>query len=196
LLLTSLKDAAMRYSAFVALLVVSSMAVACASESISTVVTPIDVPDTNTVAYPAPLTGYPGPGATGPGLPTTPEIPPEAPLPVDGLASVSGVLFSYTIERALPGTQLYLTRAVGEDQTRVPPLITGPELDRGDILGQTNKVGQFLFENIPPANYYMFIWTPSTYTPAQISRDDITPQLIRLAANQRFAMGVVYVAWP
>jgi hypothetical protein len=96
----------------------------------------------------------------------------------------------------LPGTQLYLTRAVGPEKRDVPGIITGPEPTIGDIVGLTNEKGQFFFVDVPPGNYYLFIWTPGGYTHAQVSREDMTPQLIVLKPNDRLAMGIVYLPWP
>lgn len=148
----------------------------------------------------SPLTSNPYPGPQG--LPLVNQTlmqtlvaPIGAPQPGPGKASISGVLYSYTMSRVLPGTMFYLTRAVGNDNRTMPTWLIGPEVEKGDIRGWTDVNGQFALNNIPPGNYYLIIWAPYDWIPAENSSDDPTPRLIELGENQREPLGVVYVPW-
>jgi hypothetical protein len=100
------------------------------------------------------------------------------------------------VSRVLAGTFFYLTRGVGEGQRTIPQLLIGPNDDRGDIRGQTDSKGQFALSDIPPGNYFLIVWAPYNWIPAENSPTDQTPRLIQLAPNQREALGVVIVPWP
>ena len=124
------------------------------------------------------------------------EVPSDAPSPPSGQASLTGVLYSYTISSAVPGTIFYLTRAIGDDNRTMSPLLTGPNDEIGDIRGMTDAKGQFSLNGIPPGNYYLVVWAPYNWAPGENSSADHTPRLIELAADQRQPLGTVYVSWP
>ncbi|MBL8057062.1 MAG: hypothetical protein JNK29_10215 [Anaerolineales bacterium] len=140
--------------------------------------------------------GYPGPSLPVTELPTTAEPPTTAPEPTAGQASMAGVLFSYRINRALPGTQVFITRAVGPEQRSLPGLITGPEPSIGDLYTFSDDKGQFAFNNVAPGNYFMFVEAPLAWVPAQLDPNNAEPQLIELKADERRLLGVLTVAWP
>lgn len=153
--------------------------------------------------YPAPAAasntqdqGYPGASLPVTQLPTTAEPPTSAPQPNAGQASLAGALFSIRINRALPGTMLYITRGVGPDHRAVPGLITGPEAASGDLSVTTDAKGQFAINNIAPGTYYMFVSAPLAWVPGQLVADNYDPQPIELKADERRLLGVIYAAWP
>lgn len=141
---------------------------------------------------------YPGSQGTVPGLTlqASPEPPKDAPLPQPGKASISGVLYSFTLPHVLGNTLFYLTSAVGTDRRQMPNLLIGPEDKKGDIRGYTNARGQFALDNIPSGNYYLIVGVPYNWIPAVISGEDETPQLIELYPSQRKPLGIVLVPWP
>lgn len=89
----------------------------------------------------------------------------------------------------------YLTPAVGEDHRQMPIWLIGPEEQKGDIRGYTNSRGQFALDNIPPGNYYMIVWAPYDWVPAETSEMDNSPLLVELGANQKKPLGIIYLAW-
>jgi len=122
--------------------------------------------------------------------------PSDAPPPEPGKASISGTLYSYTIERLLPETVFYLTAAVGEDSRSMPPILVGPIDEQGDIRGITDLNGQFAINDIPPGNYFLIAWAPYNWAPAEISDVEQRARLIELEVSQREALGILYLSWP
>lgn len=157
---------------------------------------------TTSTTYPAPVivpsVPYPVSQGTFPALtpPAPPDPPKDAPPPQPGKASISGVLYSFTLPHILGNTLFYLTPAVGADRRQTPNLLIGPEDKKGDVRGYSNAQGQFALDNIPPGNYYLVIGVPYNWIPAGTSEVDETPQLIELSANQRKPLGIVFVPWP
>jgi hypothetical protein len=120
-----------------------------------------------------------------------------APLPSQNKAALSGRFYSYTSEQEIPQTLFYLTPAVGPDKMQMPALLTGPEVSAGDIQGQTDQLGQFTLNDIPPGNYYLIVWAPPySWSEAQMGPVDPSPRLISLSPNQSLPLGIVYVSWP
>jgi hypothetical protein len=124
-------------------------------------------------------------------------LPPEnAPPPPFGKASLSGLLFSTSIDTLIPDTLLYLTPAMGEHADQMPPLLAGPIASRGDIASRSLADGSFEMESIPPGNYYLIVSSSINWCEAVISGTDQRPLLISLSKEQRRALGVVAVIWP
>jgi len=126
----------------------------------------------------------------------TPMPPADAPPPEEGLASLSGALYSYTIHAVIAETMFYLTPAGGENRDSLPPFIAGPREENGDITGRSDPYGNFAFDDIPPGSYFLIVFAPYNWCPAERSPGDGAALLIRLAAGDRLALGVVYVSWP
>ncbi len=159
-------------------------------------------------AYPGPssLSAYPGPNSLAPypapqelpGIDGTaiPIWPTNPPPPESGKASISGTVFSYTINRLVPGTLFYLTPAAGSDHRSVPAIIIGPDEGKGDIRGTTDGKGQFVLNKVPPGNYYLVLWAPYDWVLAENSKEDNSPRLFELAANEKQQLGMVYAPWP
>jgi hypothetical protein len=127
------------------------------------------------------------------------EVPPspaDAPQPESGKASISGTLFSYTTLSTLPDLQYFLTPAQGDKKDTPPPFSTGPNVEKGDIVGQSDEQGQFTLANVPPGNYFMIIWSPVGWPIAVESPTSETSRLIELKADQKNPLGVVYFSWP
>jgi hypothetical protein len=185
--------------------------------------TQTSTPQASTPAYPLPSSGtqqaidaYPGYPTvmveTGgsypvPGEDTVPtlvrykvgEVPPtpsDAPQPEKGKASISGTLFSFTSLQVLPQVLFYLTPAQGENHDTPPVLVTGPQPEKGDISANSDANGQFQLNNIPPGNYFMFVWSAYNWPMAEVSPTETNPRLITLTADQKAVLGVVYFSWP
>jgi hypothetical protein len=158
----------------------------------------------NNSAYPIhvaptlpPLTGdaYPSSSAS-PVL--TPEIPTEALVPELGKGSISGVLYSYGgVPGVLRGTIFYLLPAIGDDNRQIPPIISGPDIARGDRIAQTtDDKGQFFLNDIAPGNYFIVVWAPNNWIPAEVSQTEQMPRLVEVTEGRHNALGVLYLVWP
>jgi hypothetical protein len=125
-----------------------------------------------------------------------PPAPVDAPQPEKGKASISGTLFSFTSQQLLPQTLYYLTPAQGDNNNTPPAFATGPQPEKGDISATSDEKGQFQLNNIPPGNYFLFVWSAYNWPLAVVSATDSAPRLIELKADQKTLLGVVYVSWP
>jgi hypothetical protein len=147
---------------------------------------------------PYPASGeYFGPVATDEAKTLLTPMPPlDAPAPDPGMASLSGALYSYTIQKVIAETMFYLTPAGGENRDALPPFLAGPDPARGDITSHSDVYGNFTFTDLPPGSYFLIVSAPYNWCPAETSPDDPSALLIRLRAGDRLALGVVYVSWP
>lgn len=151
---------------------------------------------------PQPKTGTVSPLSANPPSPLStpqsekPAAPAEAPLPIAGKASISGLLLSSRSGTVIPDTMFYLTPAVGPDKRSMPSILIGPEESQGDIRGKSDASGTFTLNGIPPGNYFLIVWSPYNWPEADISATDPTPRLIELKAQQAEPLGAVYAGWP
>lgn len=121
----------------------------------------------------------------------------KAPIPKDGMASLSGLLYSPAINRIIPGTQFYLTPAIEDNgQLYIPSMFVGPQVEKGDVLGFSNEKGQIVLDNVPPGNYYMAVWTVYNWPLAFGAQEDNLPLLITVKAGEQRDLGLLYVEWP
>lgn len=154
--------------------------------------------------------GYPVPEQTAPtdvdypapsSLPTLgvgelPKPPAETLIPEQGKAALTGVLYSYTINAVIPGTQIYLTPAIGDNSDQVPLALVGPQDSRGDIVAATDENGYILMNNLTPGNYFMIVWAPLNYSIVETAEMMQKPLLIELKADETLELGVTYLSWP
>ena len=127
---------------------------------------------------------------------STPVPPVDAPQPEAGKASLSGIIFSHTIGRVLPKTNLYLTHGFGPEDKDFPPALIGPLESKGDIQATTDENGIFTLNSVLPGNYYLVVEAPYNWSVMQVSDLDSKPRLLKLMADQSYALGVVFVSWP
>lgn len=157
--------------------------------------------DTSTIAtkssggYPRPNNDpYPFPSSRP--LPArTPIAPVDAPTPISGKASVSGILYSVRISFVIPDTQYFLKR-VPADSNNASPLFGGPDETAGDILARSDAQAYVRLNNLSPGDYHLAVWYAYTWIPAIASRTDSNPLVIHLEPNQRAVLGVIHVPWP
>jgi hypothetical protein len=117
--------------------------------------------------------------------------------PQAGMASVSGVLFSYGTNAIVPGTQFYLTPADEVDGQLTPPAIfLGPIEEQGDVLGFTTDTGEIRLDNVPPGNYYLLVWTVYDFLLGFTSRAANELVLVQVEPGDQVDLDVVYVNWP
>jgi hypothetical protein len=124
------------------------------------------------------------------------EPPEDALEPAHGTASISGLVYSYTVNRVIPKTLYYLTPAVGENDDIIPALLIGPEEDNGDIKSETNRLGQIYLKDVPPGNYYIVVWAPYNWSIVENSPTEQVPRLIKLKEGDRQVLGNLFVSWP
>jgi hypothetical protein len=118
----------------------------------------------------------------------------EAPPPKAGKAAICGVLRStYMDPPNIPKTAFFFMRA---KETGLPAILTGPNVERGDIQGVSDERGEISLDDIPPGNYYIVVWAPYTWVLAVQSPEDLTPRLVVLEADKRYMLGIIYVPWP
>ncbi len=174
-------------------LVIAILALICASCAVPP--PPQPVPTTSPTRQVSPLRQE-SPLAPVSSVPL-PDTPLDAPSPLPGKASISGVIYSYTIFQTIPGTPFYLTKAVGNDKQSMPFVLIGPNDEVGDIRGESDAKGQFALNGIPPGNYFLIIWNPPyDWEPGVKSLEDHAARLIQLEAGEKKPLGVVYVSWP
>jgi hypothetical protein len=120
-----------------------------------------------------------------------------APEPGEGLGSVAGVVYSFgTVPGAIRGTQVYLEAALEQDgQFMPPPVSLGPSLEEGDIIVETNDLGQLYIE-VPPGNYYAAVWTPYDWRLVVSAVGEEAPRLITVEEGDQLDLGVLYAYWP
>ena len=124
-------------------------------------------------------------------------VPPDQVMdPEPGKASIAGVVYSDTIKRVLPKTMFYLTPAIGKDKNEIPPAFVGPLPEKGDIVSKTDQDGKFSLSNIPPGNYILLVEAPYNWSVAQEGENNFKPLIIKLNANQKENLRIVYVSWP
>jgi hypothetical protein len=139
------------------------------------------------------------PGPETPAQPTPPpptsQVQPVA-SPEAGKASLSGVLYSYVLSRAIPGTVFYLTKPVVADGQALLPVLLGPRKEMGDVQGLSDPSGRFVLNNIPPGDYYLLVWAPYNWVLAETSSETRFPLLVRLVADRAQDLGTVFFPWP
>ena len=123
---------------------------------------------------------------------SSPLAPPDAPASSANMASISGVLYSTGMADVIRKTAFYLIPA---RDGGFPPILN-PSAQAENILGISDENGQFAVKDIPPGKYYLVVWAPYDWVPAQISGQDPTSLLLQLQPDQRLPLGVVAVPWP
>lgn len=118
----------------------------------------------------------------------------KPPLPQPGHSAICGILYStYMNPPAIPQTAFYLMRVV---EATPPTILTGPDTERGDLLGVSDNQGLVFMDNVPPGNYYILVWAPYSWIFAVNSPKDLTPRLITLEPDMQYMLGRIYVPWP
>ena len=117
--------------------------------------------------------------------------------PSTGMGTIAGVVYSFgTVPGAVRGTQVYLEEASEIDGKFYPPSVSlGPKVADGDIIVETNDLGQVYME-APPGNYYAAVWTLYDWRLVMTESGVDEPQLITIEAGDQLDLGVLYVYWP
>ncbi len=159
---------------------------------------PVQVSGIPTQFPEGPSSGYPGPQASSGAAEAlrTPIPPVAAPTPAEGRASISGVVYSYSVHQVAPKTMFYLTPAVGDDRRMIPPILMGPIASNGDVVGYTDERGQFALNDVLPGNYYLIVSASTDWLPGHKGPDQSDLLFIELKPGDQVALGVVYADWP
>lgn len=121
----------------------------------------------------------------------------QAPKPKSGTASISGILFSTSEKRVIPGTVFYLTPAIKENgQIFAPSVFTGPNLDHGDVSGTSDELGQFMLTDIPPGDYFLAVWTVYDWLLITDQKQSDLAVMYTLKANEQRNLELIQLAWP
>jgi len=119
------------------------------------------------------------------------------PPPAEGNASISGLLYSYSMNSVIRGTVFYLTPAIEVEGRLVPPtLYSGPQEENGDVAGTSDDYGRFAIDSVPPGVYYLAVWAPYDWILAFESQDASTPLQIQVEAGDQLDLNQLYVSWP
>lgn len=122
--------------------------------------------------------------------------PKDAPKPDAGKASISGLVYSPSLSMGVMKTGFYLTKALGENNHQISPILIGPDETKGDVRGITDKDGTFSVNNLEPGNYFIVLSAPNDWVPFERDGTSGAPRLIELKADQQLALGLLYVPWP
>ena len=131
--------------------------------------------------------GYP----IDPSIAEAPVLPNELeiPAPSDNTATVHGKLVSLS-----DGNEPYIapTLYLGSILSSENGIFLGSISVDEDPEGQQASNGQFLFTDVPPGNYGLFIWTPVN---AFIINDEKTkePVVLEVFAGETYDLGTIYV---
>jgi len=118
------------------------------------------------------------------------------PTPEKGLASVAGILYSYTEGVIIPDTLFYMTPATGENKDSVPTFLSGPKKEEGDFSGWSDANGLFILNNVVPGNYYIVVWAPFDWIIGVKPDNTDTLLLLVLESDNQSNLGVVNFPWP
>lgn len=121
----------------------------------------------------------------------------HAPEPSAGMGTVAGVLYSFgTLPGAIRGTQVYLEKADEVDGKFYPPAVSlGPSVADGDVIVESNLLGQIEIE-VPPGHYYLAVWTIYDWNLIVAESGQEAPRLITIEEGDQLDLGVLYVDWP
>ena len=122
--------------------------------------------------------------------------PKDAPKPNAGKGSISGLAYSPSLSMGVMKTGFYLTKALGENNHQISPILIGPDESKGDVRGITDKDGIFSVNNLEPGNYFIVLSAPNDWVPFERDGTSGAPRLIELKADQQLALGLLYVPWP
>lgn len=121
----------------------------------------------------------------------------KAEAPSEGMASVSGLLYAASVQRTIPDTHYYLTKAIEDNGQFLPPAIfIGPQRELGDVPGVTDTMARFTIKDVEPGKYYLAVWSVYSWPLAQEGAADGDPLLIELKPNETLDLGIVNVTWP
>ena len=113
----------------------------------------------------------------------------DIPAPSEGTAVVHGELISLSAESSpYIAPALYLGTLMTSENGAFLGSISVDE----DPEGQQASNGKFVFTDVPPGNYGLFIWTPVN---AFIIKDEKTaePIVLEVTAGQTYDLGTIYV---
>jgi len=120
--------------------------------------------------------------------------PLDAPEPLEGKASISGLLYAYDISVPLANIDFILVPAlIAEGTPIVPPIITNGNPETGDIIAKTDENGAFYLDNVPPGLYYLLINYPDHSVIAVESDNTLYNRLFEFKANMSYPLGVIKI---
>jgi len=122
------------------------------------------------------------------------EPPTEAKSPEEGKASISGLLYQTQGSMILKNLDFFLSPAVLiNEQPVVSPIITYPDVEKGDIAGKTDANGVFYLNNISPGDYFLVIVFPDRTVVAKPNQASENELLISLSEGDQIPLGVLFI---
>jgi hypothetical protein len=117
--------------------------------------------------------------------------------PQPGLASMSFLLFSTSVDSVIPGNLAYLTKAVDVDGKLYPPnVFVGPNAAAGDVATYTDEYGRVNVDNLAPGNYVIAVWTVYDYIIIDDPEKPGYPQIFEVKAGDQLDLGLLEIGWP
>lgn len=147
---------------------------------------PIGSPATSTPFDYTQDEGYPVPEFT----PDVESLPDELAIPTP--QSSSGVITGQLLSPGPGGepyyTTLYLADTISSDQEGYPPMVAFSEQD--SPVADQDKMGYFVFVDVPPGLYALAVWSPITSTIIQ-EPDSPDYLLVEVEAGETTDLGII-----
>ena len=114
--------------------------------------------------------------------------------PEAGKGAVSAMLYSPNISRVLPGTQYYLMLATEVEGLLYPRLVdTGPQPEKGDIVGMTDVNGIIKLTNVPPGKYFMSVMDVYQWPLVYTDEAETKAVIVEVKEGKTVDLGLLYV---
>lgn len=120
--------------------------------------------------------------------------PVDAPEPLEGRASISGLLYAFDISVPLANIDfIFVPAVIAEGIPIVPPIFTNGDAKNGDIIGRTDINGIFYLDNVAPGLYYLLINYPDHSAIGVESENTLYNRLFEFEADKSYLLGVIKV---
>lgn len=114
--------------------------------------------------------------------------------PVEGRASISGLLYAYDISVPLADVEfIFVPAIILEGTPVVPPIITNGNPENGDIIGKADANGAFYLNSIEPGSYYLLINYPDHSEIAVETDNTLYNRLFEFEADRSYILGVIKI---
>lgn len=119
-----------------------------------------------------------------------PEI--TIPLPQDGQAVVHGILLTEPDQLPYLAPSLYLGQMTVLDDGSGSSMVLSSISVEDDPIAIQSVDGEFVFSNIPPGEYGLFLWTPMSVFLVEDARTG-NPVVFEVEAGEVYDLGQVFI---